>query len=417
MLTTALRLYGKHDLRLEKFELPEINDDEILASVITDSICLSTLKEVNQGADHKKVPNNIATNPIIIGHEFCGNIVKVGKNWQHKFKENSKYVIQANLQLPNLACPGYSFPYIGGEATYIVIPKEVMERDCLLSYEGDTYFEGSMIEPLSCVIGAFNANYHLIPDTYNHKMGIKEGGNTIIFGGLGPMGMLSIDYAMNGPIQPKKLVITGRNEAQIEYCKKYYPSSNGVEVIYVNVKEMNNTQQKAHLLSLVEDEGYDDIFIYVPDAEIINIASNMLATDGCLNLFAGPQDPNFHASINCYDIHYAFTHYVGTSGGNTEDMREGIRLIEQGKINVNKAITHVLGLDSAAETTINQTEIKGGKKLVYSQKSLPRFSIKQLIEDQPQDPFFAELKQILINTNGLWSKDAEDYILQHAKSI
>ena len=31
METTAVRLYGTRDLRLEKFELPQIGEDEILA--------------------------------------------------------------------------------------------------------------------------------------------------------------------------------------------------------------------------------------------------------------------------------------------------------------------------------------------------------------------------------------------------
>lgn len=116
MKTKALRLYGKNDLRLESFDLPEIGDDEILATVVTDSICLSSWKEANLGADHKKVPDNVAENPIIIGHEFCGDILQVGKKWQHKFKPGSRYVIQANLQLPDRPdCPGYSFPYVGGE--------------------------------------------------------------------------------------------------------------------------------------------------------------------------------------------------------------------------------------------------------------------------------------------------------------
>lgn len=79
MKTKALRLYGKNDLRLESFTLPEINDDEILATVVTDSICLSSWKEANLGAEHKKVPDNVAENPIIIGHEFCGDILQVGK--------------------------------------------------------------------------------------------------------------------------------------------------------------------------------------------------------------------------------------------------------------------------------------------------------------------------------------------------
>jgi threonine dehydrogenase-like Zn-dependent dehydrogenase len=87
--TTALRLYGKRDLRLETFELPAMQDDEILARVVTDSLCLSSWKEANQGEDHKKVPDDVATNPIIIGHEFCGEILAVGKKWQHKFQPAS----------------------------------------------------------------------------------------------------------------------------------------------------------------------------------------------------------------------------------------------------------------------------------------------------------------------------------------
>ncbi len=51
--TKAVRLYGKNDLRLEEFDLPPIRDDEILARVISDSICMSSYKATKQGAEHK----------------------------------------------------------------------------------------------------------------------------------------------------------------------------------------------------------------------------------------------------------------------------------------------------------------------------------------------------------------------------
>mgnify|MGYP002622853403 CR=1 FL=1 len=79
MKTTAVRLYGKNDLRLESFELPPIKDDEILAKVISDSLCMSSYKAAIQGADHKRVPDDVAQNPTIIGHEFCGEIVATGE--------------------------------------------------------------------------------------------------------------------------------------------------------------------------------------------------------------------------------------------------------------------------------------------------------------------------------------------------
>ena len=79
MKTKAVRIYGKMDLRLEEFDLPPIGDDEILAQVITDSICMSSHKAALQGAEHKRVPDDIHINPTIIGHEFAGVIMEVGK--------------------------------------------------------------------------------------------------------------------------------------------------------------------------------------------------------------------------------------------------------------------------------------------------------------------------------------------------
>ena len=110
MKTKALRLYGKEDLRLEEFELPEPKDDEILAKVVSDSICMSSYKAAMQGADHKRVPDDVAEHPTIIGHEFCGELVKVGSKWADEFKAGEKFSIQPALNYKgSLAAPGYSY--------------------------------------------------------------------------------------------------------------------------------------------------------------------------------------------------------------------------------------------------------------------------------------------------------------------
>lgn len=108
--TTALRLYGKRDLRTETFTLPAMQDDEILARVVTDSLCLSSWKEANQGADHKKVPDDVATGPIIIGHEFCGEILAVGKSGSISFsgaalRDRGQPAVARPTRLPRLLIP------------------------------------------------------------------------------------------------------------------------------------------------------------------------------------------------------------------------------------------------------------------------------------------------------------------------
>ncbi|MEX2804903.1 zinc-binding dehydrogenase [Streptococcus sp. H31] len=410
MKTKAVRLYGKKDLRLEEFELPALKDNEILASVVTDSICMSSWKLANQGSDHKKTPNNLNEKPIIIGHEFCGEILEVGKKWQEQFKKGQRYVVQANLQLPDRPdCPGYSYPYTGGDATYIIIDNDVMEQDCLIVYKGDSFFEGSLLEPLSCVISAFEANYHLIEGSYRHKMGIKDGGNLLILGGTGPMGLLALDYALHGPVNPRHLVVTDVNQDKLERAKKLYMPTEQTKLSFVNTRDMDN--QETVLRDTAGGEGFDDIFVLVPSEALVTMASNLLNPDGCLNFFAGPQSKDFLSPVNFYDIHYAFTHYVGTSGGSAADMRKAVETVEQGNISAANIVTHVLGLNALAETTLSQPEIGGGKKLVYTHKNFERL---ELAKADQSDPILAE---ILGKTEGIWSKEAEDYILKNYPEI
>jgi len=65
MKTRAVRLYGKEDLRLEEFDLPPIKEDEILARVICDSLCMSSYKAAKQGTEHKRIPWNVAKHPSL----------------------------------------------------------------------------------------------------------------------------------------------------------------------------------------------------------------------------------------------------------------------------------------------------------------------------------------------------------------
>lgn len=50
MKTKVAAIYGKQDIRIREFDLPEITDNELLVSVISDSVCLSTRKRRHWGA-------------------------------------------------------------------------------------------------------------------------------------------------------------------------------------------------------------------------------------------------------------------------------------------------------------------------------------------------------------------------------
>ncbi len=415
MKTTAVRLYGKEDLRLETFDLPEITDAEILAKITSDSICMSSFKAAEQGAAHKRVPDDVAENPIIIGHEFCGEIVQVGAKWQDQFKAGQRFAIQPAMNYKgSLAAPGYSYKYIGGDATYIIIPEEVMLTGCLLPYNGDAFFYGSVAEPVSCVIGAFHAQYHTTNGCYEHKMGIVEGGKMAILAGVGPMGLGAVDYAIHGPRRPKLLVVTDIDDDRLARAASLYTvedaKANGVELVYLNT---GSGDPVAKMMEISGGTGYDDVMCFAPVRPVVEQGDKILGKDGCLNFFAGPLDPQFKAEFNFYNVHYASTHIVGTSGGNTDDMKEALSLMEQGKINPACMITHIGGMDSVIETTLNLPKIKGGKKLIYTGINMPLTAIADFAEKGKSDPFFAELAEIVARHNMLWNAEAEKALLKH----
>jgi threonine dehydrogenase-like Zn-dependent dehydrogenase len=232
-------MYGKNDLRLEEFNLPDLKEDEILVDVISNSICMSCYKVALQGKDHKRVSENIVNAPVILGHEFCGTILEVGKRWQDTFTQGITYSIQPMLCYPSreFEAVGYSYQYTGGLATKIIIPPEVLEMNCLLPYEGDGFFKASLAEPVSCIIGAFNTQYHFCQGTYDHQMGIAENGALLILGGAGPMGLGAIDYAIHGPRKPKHLIITDINKERLRRAQSLFSQEdaqeNGVELHYI----------------------------------------------------------------------------------------------------------------------------------------------------------------------------------------
>ena len=423
MKTKAVRLYGQCDLRLEEFELPAMKEDEILAKVVCDSICMSSYKSSHHGADHKRVPDDIAENPTMIGHEFAGEIVEVGSKWQGQFKPGDKFSIQPAINYENgpvgiLSAPGYSYRYIGGDATYVIIPNEVMEQGCLLPYNGEAFYPASLSEPLSCVVGAIHANYHTTPGSYVHSMDIKENGKMALLAGVGPMGLAMINYVLHREDRhPSLFVVTDIDQARLDRAAslytKEYAASRGIELHYVNTKEGDAV---ATLREISGGTGYDEVVVMAPVAPVVEQGDAILAQDGCLNFFSGPSKTDFSARFNFYNVHYASTHIVGTSGGNTDDMKESLDLMGKG-LDPAGLVTHIGGLNAVVDTTLNLPSIPGGKKLIYTHIEMPLTAIADFAEKGKTNPVYAHLDELCKANMGLWNAEAEKYLLANADKL
>jgi hypothetical protein len=80
-------------------------------------------------------------------------------------------------------------------------------------------------------------------------------------------------------------------------------------------------------------------------------------------------------------------------------------------------ITHVGGLDSAVQATLDLPRIPGGKKLIYTHKSMPLTAIEDFAAKGGTAPFYAALAELTTRHGGLWSAEAEAYLLSHAPEL
>ncbi len=414
MKTTAVRLYGAEDLRVESFELPAINSNEVLMRVDTDSLCTSTYKAVIQGSAHKRVPSDVADNPIIIGHEMCGEIIEVGDNLKGKWSAGQRVVIQPALKLDNNFDPGYSYQYIGGNSTYAVVPEIVLERGCLLPYGGDSFYKGSLVEPIGCVLRAFKGLYHTDYTTYTRTDGAKRGGKIAILGGAGPMGLASVELAIHYA-GCSQVVVTDLSQDRLDYAAKMCPveaaKKVGCDLVYCNTSSYDDPTKA---LLEISNGGFDDVFVMVPVASLLTMAEEISAFDGCINFFAGPAIHDFPGSLNLYRVHYDGIHLVGTAGSIPEDTEETIALIEDGKINPGVMVSHILGIDAVPETIFAMSNASGAKKVCYNALDIPLVAIADFEKLGESDPLYKTLDEIVKKNGGTWCAEAEEYLLANA---
>jgi len=177
----AAVLYAKEDLRYEDYQDPQISAGEVLVKVKATGICGSDVPRVNQGMVHYF--------PIILGHEFSGEVVEVGEGVSSV--KCGDRVAGAPL-VPCLKCEDcqkgdYSlcknYTFIGSRiqgsfAEYVKVPeRNVVKFDSNVSFEQGAFFEPSTV----ALHGLNRVNY-------------KGGKDVAILGG-GTIGLFTAQWA------------------------------------------------------------------------------------------------------------------------------------------------------------------------------------------------------------------------------
>ncbi len=177
----AAVLYGQKDIRYEDAVLPQIEDDEVLVRVKVTGICGSDMPRVlGEGAHYY---------PIILGHEFSGEVVKIGEKVEgvsvgdrvsgaplvpcHECVDCSKGHYSQ--------CKNYSFigsRRSGSWAEYVKMPAV----NAVKLPDGVGFVEGAFMEPLTVALhGLFLMDFY--------------GGFDVAVIGMGNIGLLTLQCA------------------------------------------------------------------------------------------------------------------------------------------------------------------------------------------------------------------------------
>ncbi|HET59064.1 MAG TPA: hypothetical protein ENN32_01685 [Chloroflexi bacterium] len=271
-----------------------IGPDELLIRHDTDSICFSDIKVINQGQEHPRIYQNMAEDPVVLGHELTMTIVKVGDNLKDQYKPGQRFTIQADIYEDGVSY-AYGYYYQGAMSQYGVVDKRVLNSDGgnnnLLPLDDTTgYAEGALAEPWACVVAAYGLDYR---NTFQTD-------GTVWFIGANDDREFVIDVGFVKKAKPKKILVTNIPEKLTDRIKSL---ANELGIQFDHVSDINS----------LDDEVVDDIILFGHDAVIIATASQKLKSHGVFCIMTDQKIPE-PVPVDLGRVHYQRWLYVADSG-------------------------------------------------------------------------------------------------------
>lgn len=341
----ALRLYGPKDIRLEEIPVPEINDDEILLKVDAAAVCGTDVRMWQNG--QKGVD---ADHPLVLGHEFAGTIVKVGKNVPF-YKEGMQVAMQ-----PNIGCGicdrcvdgkfhlcddyrAFGINMDGAFAEYVKIPADAVTRGNLMVLpKGVSPAEAAVTEPLSCAYNGFT------------KCFVHPGEYAMVVG-AGPIGfchalllhMAGAAVLMNDIAADRLAEVKEKLPFVETYCGNDLPGF---------VKEWTRGR------------GLDVAITACPVPAVQASVLPLMNYGGRVNYFGGIPAAKQPVAIDTNLIHYRELYVTGSTRSSIAQFRKTLEFVSLGLLDVNAMITDRYELKDILTAMENARQAKGIKHVI-----------------------------------------------------
>lgn len=339
----AAVLYSFQDIRIEDIPKPELQPSSALIKTKTCGICSGDVMPwyIEQKA------------PLVLGHEPSGVIVELSpelKKVDPLINEGDRVFVHHHapcmhcrhcLRGDFVQCQTWRNSKIipGGIAEYILIPEITLRHDTLILSDSMTFEDGSMIEPIACVVKSLRRSQ------------IKKG-DTIFVLGLGVMGLLHVTLAREFGAG----LVIGADKVPFRLQK-------AIEFGADHVIDVSNSDVSEALSELTKGRMAEIVIVCPNSLEAIATGLRAVAPGGTVLLFT-PALPTDQLTIRPNDLYFKDISIVTSYSCGPNDTRMAFDYIYRGVVRPSLLITHRFGIDQTATAFALVAEAQDSLKVV-----------------------------------------------------
>jgi L-iditol 2-dehydrogenase len=319
---------GPEHIELCRVPIPEPGTGELLVKVRAATTCGTDVKTFRRG--HPKFPP-----PFIFGHEFGGDVVKVGAGVK-KFREGMRVTANVFAECGDCfycrrgqgnLCSNLVYNF-GAFAEYMIIPASIVHRTAFEIPAHVPYAHAALLEPLVTVIHGW------------HKLAVVPGETVAILGAGGPISLMFIQLLRRAGAGD--VIAVGHSPRRLEVARA------------LGATQILNAREEDTLTAIQElTHGFGaDVVLECAGTKATWETAVEVARRGGRILWFGGLPGGTKVELDAARVHYGEIDLLNMHGGTTQDAREAFDLITSGEMDLAPLLNGELPLEQV-ETALN----------------------------------------------------------------
>jgi propanol-preferring alcohol dehydrogenase len=315
---------SEQGLKIEDIPVPRIEDDQVLVKVAACGVCHTDLHYLEHGVPTFKKP------PVVLGHEASGVVEELGSRVTH-LKKGQRVLVPAVLTCGRcFACRqgrenicsdmkmvGNHFD--GAYAEYMAAPaKDILDLP-----------ESIPLQEASIIADAISTPYHAV----KNRARIRPGDTVVIFG-CGGVGINAVQLASAAG---GYVIAVDINDRKLDWARQFGAAQT------INASSVERVSKEVKKLT---GGGADIAMEVIGNPRTIEEAFECVRIGGRLCVVGYTHEK---ISVVAGKIMFKEIEVVGSLGCRPVDYVPLIRMVEQGKIDVKRQVTHRFKLDEIAK--------------------------------------------------------------------